>query len=131
MSSTASRCSLPSSVTISVPSPYHLRLIPAARELAPDQVRCPPPAAARPRRRLALLLPPGRQVLLAHQVSDSVLADFSAGVFEVSGDPRGSALAPVRIEQPPDLGFEPLTASCPRRQLAAGPLVEPRLGHAQ
>jgi len=30
MSSTLSRCSLPSPVTISVPSPYHRRLMPSA-----------------------------------------------------------------------------------------------------
>jgi hypothetical protein len=47
---------------------------PRRGEVALDQVRHPPAALPRPGRRPAPLLPPGRQVLLAHQRRDRVLA---------------------------------------------------------
>src|SRR5690242_9364172 len=56
-----------------IPIPLAVDL--AGGEVAADQVRCPPPALARPGGALAVLLPPRRQLLLAHQRGDRVLAD--------------------------------------------------------
>jgi hypothetical protein len=87
------------------------------REVALDQVRCPPAALSRPGGGPALLLAPGGQALLGHDRSDGVLADLPPGLAQVGGDPRGPVSAPVRGEQPPDLGRQRLPARLPRREL--------------
>jgi hypothetical protein len=62
------------------------------------------------RRRLALLLAPCCQVLLAHQRRDTVLADLPTGIAQVGSDPRRPVLAVMQPEQAPDLGLKPVPA---------------------
>src|SRR5262249_7219448 len=121
----------PSSVGISVPSPYHLQLIVAAGKSRltrsgarhrplPGRVvplrlffwrAAPPPPRTRPAAGGALPRPPP--------------------------PPPPAADRPCRVlalmlgNQPGDLGFEPIPAPRPGPWLAAGPLVEPGPGHPQ
>src|SRR6266545_7498147 len=105
---------------------------PVGRELAPDQVRCPPPAFPRPGSALAALpAGAGGQALLTHQGRDGVLAHPPARLAQRGGDPRRPVLAPALREQPRDLGFQPLAARRPRPQAAIPPLVKPGPGHPQ
>jgi hypothetical protein len=96
---------------VAEPLAIHLR----GGEVSPDQVRCPPPAPAGPRRRLALPLAPGGQVLFAHHRCDGVLADPPPRIAQVGGDPRRPVPAAVQLEQPPHLSLELFPAYCPRR----------------
>jgi hypothetical protein len=59
----------------------------AGGEVAFDQVRCPPPALARPGRAPALLRPPRGHAQLAHQPGDGVLTDPPPGITQIRGDP--------------------------------------------
>jgi hypothetical protein len=112
MSSTEFRNSLPSSVTISVPSPYHLRSSWSAGKSRPIR------SAARHRPRpwpvvcLRRFFPRGDELLFAHDLRDGVLADPLPGLAQVGGDPRGAVAAAMRGEQPADLGRQ-LRASRP------------------
>src|SRR6266566_5270033 len=131
MSRTEARWSLPSPVGICVPSPYHLTLIFCAGKsrLTRSGARHRPfPARVAARR---LFLRRGDQALLAHQRRHGVLPHPPARLAQVRGDPRRAVLALVRGKQPPDLGFQPLPARCPRRQPPSGPPVEPGPGHPQ
>src|SRR5262249_41015403 len=131
MSSTEARCSLPSSVGISVPSPYHLQLIVAAGKsrLTRSGARHRPlPGRVVPLRLFFWRRRPARP---AHQAGGGVLAPPPARLAQVGGDPRRPVLALMLGKQPGDLGFEPIPAPRPGPWLAAGPLVEPGPGHPQ
>src|SRR5690349_6468146 len=101
------------------------------REVPPDQVRRPPPAVARPGRRLALLLAPGGQALLAHQRRHGVLAHPPARLPQIRSDPRRPVGTPVRGEQPADLRGQRRPPRRPDRQHAILMLVKPGPGHPQ
>ena len=89
MSNTEARCSLPSSVTISVPSPYHLRFTVAAGKSRPIR------SGARHRPR------PGRVVLLrrfltrARKPSSRMI---TATVFSLTRQPASRSSAVIRGE---------------------------------
>src|SRR3954463_3684558 len=93
MSSTESRNSLPSSVTISVPSPYHLRSSWSAGKSRPIR------SAARHRPgpgggAAGAASSPGDELLFAHDLRDGVLADPLSGLMQVGGDRRGAVPCP-------------------------------------
>ena len=76
-------------------------------------------------------LPPGTPAASGAAFGTGWLAGAARGLRLRGGDPRRPVLALALIEQPRDLGFEPLPPRCPRRQLPAPPLVKPGLGHSQ
>src|SRR3954454_10150739 len=131
MSSTESRNSLPWSVTISVPSPYHLRSSWSAGKSRP--IRSAARHRPRPWRVVCLrrFFPPGDELLVAHDLRDGVLADPLPGLMQVGGDPRGAVPTVMLGEQPGDLGGQRHPAGVLRRGVAVPPLVEPRLADAQ
>jgi hypothetical protein len=94
-------------------------------EVPLNQVWCPPPALARPGGAFALGFLPRRQVLLAHQRRDGVLAHPPPFFPQVSGDPRRPVPALMQPEQARDLSFEPLPAPRARRLAAVFVLAEP------
>src|SRR4051794_2264423 len=109
--------------------PLAIQLV--GREVPADQVRRPPPPPALAGGLLAPLLPPGDEVLVAHDLRDGVLADPLPGLMQVGGDPRGAVSTVMLGEQPGDLGGQRDPAGVLRRGVAVPPLVEPRLADAQ
>jgi hypothetical protein len=81
------RNSLPWSVGISVPSPYHLRFGWSAANAPADQVWGPPAAPSGPGGGQAAPGGAGLQPQFAQDRRDGVLADPPAGLAQVRGDP--------------------------------------------
>src|SRR5262249_52874921 len=125
MSSTESRYSLPSPVVISVPSPYHRRLIPRAANLRPTRSGARHPPLPRPCCPLAFFLPPGARPPPALRPRRVFPAARPPGVLDTRGHLGPPPLAPVTPNHPPPLSFHPPPPGPPRRGIPVPPLVKP------
>src|SRR5207244_8272500 len=81
--------------------------------------------------RLASLLRPSDQPLLAHDGCDGLLADPPAVIAQLIGDPRRTPLALMRGEALLDGDRQLLAPGPPRRGIPVPPLVVPRLADRQ
>ena len=131
ISSTPVRYSLPSSVTISVPSPNQRSFSRAAEKPRPTSSWGPPAALAGAGGAASAPLGSGDQVLVGHDLDDGVLSD-PPPESRRSAVIRGSHRCPGCL---PNKAATCAASACRRaRRSKASPwreLVEPRWGHPQ